>query len=61
MSQVASLQDTHVFSPEALNTARIGFSRAAYNFNAPQITPFPQPSILSPAMAAREASWWAAE
>ena len=41
VSQVASLQDTHVFSPAALNTARIGFSRAAYNFNAPIVTPFP--------------------
>jgi len=41
VSQVASLQDTHVFSPEALNTARIGFSRAAYNFNSPILTPFP--------------------
>ncbi len=30
--QVASLQDTHVFSPTLLNTARIGFSRAAYFF-----------------------------
>ncbi len=41
VSQVASLQETHVFSPEALNTARIGFSRAAFNFNAPLVTPFP--------------------
>ncbi|HEX4230943.1 MAG TPA: carboxypeptidase-like regulatory domain-containing protein [Bryobacteraceae bacterium] len=41
VSQVASLQETHVFSPYALNTARIGFSRAAYNFNAPQIASFP--------------------
>jgi hypothetical protein len=39
-SQVVSLQETHVFSPEALNTARIGFSRAAFNFNAPAITAF---------------------
>lgn len=41
VSQVASLQDTYVISPDALNTARIGFSRAAYNFNAPLTTPFP--------------------
>lgn len=41
VGRVASLQDTHVFSPRALNTARIGFSRAAYNFNAPIVTPFP--------------------
>jgi len=30
--QVASLQETHEFSPELLNTARFGFSRAAYYF-----------------------------
>ena len=30
--QVASLQDTHVFSPTLVNTARFGFSRAGYFF-----------------------------
>ena len=30
--QVASLQQTHVFSPSLLNTARIGYSRAGYFF-----------------------------
>src|SRR5580693_9341622 len=30
--QVVSLQETHVFSPNVLNTARIGFSRAGYFF-----------------------------
>ncbi len=30
--QVASLQETHVFSPALVNTARLGFSRAAYYF-----------------------------
>jgi len=30
--QVLSLQEQHVFSPRLLNTARIGFSRAAYFF-----------------------------
>ncbi len=30
--QVASLQETHVFSGTALNTARVGFSRASYYF-----------------------------
>ncbi len=30
--QVASLQETHVFSPTALNTARFGFSRGSYFF-----------------------------
>jgi len=30
--QVLSLEDTHIFSPRLLNTARIGFSRAGYYF-----------------------------
>lgn len=30
--QVASLQQTHVFSPRLLNTARVGYSRAGYFF-----------------------------
>jgi hypothetical protein len=31
--QVLSLQETHVFSPNVVNTARIGFSRAGYFFD----------------------------
>jgi len=30
--QVVSLEETHIFSPTTLNTARIGFSRAGYFF-----------------------------
>ena len=30
--QVVSLEETHIFSPSLLNTARIGFSRAGYFF-----------------------------
>lgn len=30
--QVATLEETHVFSPRLLNVARVGFSRAAYFF-----------------------------
>ena len=30
--QVASIEETHVFSPTLLNTARIGYSRAGYFF-----------------------------
>ena len=33
-SQVASVQETHIFSPNILNTFSAGFSRAAFNFNA---------------------------
>jgi hypothetical protein len=40
-AQVLSLQETHVFSPQILNTFRAGFSRAAFNFDAPLITSFP--------------------
>ena len=36
--QVLSLEDTHIFSPTLLNTARIGFSRAGYYF-AGETTP----------------------
>lgn len=30
--QVASIEETHIFSPDLLNTARFGFSRAGYFF-----------------------------
>src|SRR5579872_1494852 len=33
-SQVASLEETHVVSPEILNTVRAGFSRAAFDLNS---------------------------
>ncbi len=39
--QVASLQETHVFSPEMLNTFRAGFSRAAFNLGSSLLAPFP--------------------
>jgi Carboxypeptidase regulatory-like domain len=32
--QVASVQEQHVFSPRLLNTARFGYSRAAFYFNS---------------------------
>jgi hypothetical protein len=32
-SQVASVQETHIFSPNILNTFSAGFSRAAFNFD----------------------------
>jgi hypothetical protein len=40
-NQVASLQETHVFSPWVLNTVRAGFSRAAFNFDPLYFTSFP--------------------
>ncbi|HXA66571.1 MAG TPA: carboxypeptidase-like regulatory domain-containing protein [Bryobacteraceae bacterium] len=44
-SQVASLQETHIFSPSILNTFSAGFSRAAFNFNP--LAPGSIPSNLS--------------
>jgi Carboxypeptidase regulatory-like domain/TonB-dependent Receptor Plug Domain len=40
-SQVASLEETHVFSPNILNTFRFGLSRAAFSFDAVDLTSFP--------------------
>jgi hypothetical protein len=39
-AQVASISETHVFSPSLLNVARFGFSRAKWTLNAtPPVTP----------------------
>jgi hypothetical protein len=40
-SQVASIQETHVFSPRVLNVATIGFSRAAFNLGSVLLASFP--------------------
>jgi hypothetical protein len=40
-SQVASLEETHVVSPDILNTFRFGFSRAAFSFDAVDLASFP--------------------
>jgi hypothetical protein len=40
-SQVASAQETHVFSPRLLNTVRAGFSRGAFNFDSTTLVPLP--------------------
>ncbi len=40
-SQVASVEETHVISPEILNTFRAGFSRAAFNYDSSDLTTFP--------------------
>ncbi len=39
--QVASLQETHIFSPDMLNTLRAGFSRAGFNLDSSLLAPFP--------------------
>jgi hypothetical protein len=40
-SQVASIRETHVFSPRVLNTATIGFSRAEFNLSSVPLAVFP--------------------
>ena len=39
--QVASLQETHTFSPDILNTFRGGFSRAGFNLDSSLLAPIP--------------------
>lgn len=39
--QVVSLQETHIFSPTMLNTARAGFSRAGFNLDSTLLAQFP--------------------
>ena len=39
--QVASIEETHVFSPTALNVARLGFSRASYFFTGESAADLP--------------------
>jgi hypothetical protein len=40
-NQVASLQELHVFSPQILNTAILGFSRASFGFGSALLASFP--------------------
>jgi len=40
-SQVASLEETHIFSPQVLNTFRAGFSRAGFSYNSAPLNSFP--------------------
>jgi hypothetical protein len=40
-NQVASVQETHVFSPRLLNTFRAGFSRSGFNYDSSSTVPFP--------------------
>jgi Carboxypeptidase regulatory-like domain/TonB-dependent Receptor Plug Domain len=39
--QVASLEETHTLSPNMLNVARLGFSRAGFNLNSSLLASFP--------------------
>jgi hypothetical protein len=40
-SQVGSVEETHVVSPQVLNTFRAGFSRAAFNYDSFPLASFP--------------------
>jgi hypothetical protein len=40
--QVASIEETHIFSPRVLNTARAGYSRAGFNLSSVLLADFPQ-------------------
>src|SRR5712691_4950951 len=40
-SHVFSLEETHIFSPAVINTARVGFSRGEFTLNTPPLVPFP--------------------
>jgi len=40
-NQVASLEETHVFSPRILNTFRAGFSRSGFNYDSASTISFP--------------------
>lgn len=40
-SQVVSAQETHIFSPEVINTVRVGFSRGAFSLASPPLVPVP--------------------
>ncbi len=39
-AQVGSVQNTHIVSPSILNTARLGFSRAAFNYDSQPLGTF---------------------
>jgi Carboxypeptidase regulatory-like domain/TonB-dependent Receptor Plug Domain len=45
--QVLSLEETHVFSPKLVNTARFGYSRAAYFFLGEPTPGTPAASVIS--------------
>ena len=45
--QVLSLEETHVFSPTLVNTARVGYSRAAYYFLGKLTPGTPAASVTS--------------
>jgi hypothetical protein len=45
-AQVTSAQETHVFSPQLINTVRAGFSRSAFAQTTPPLEPIP-PNVVA--------------
>ena len=58
--QVASIEETHVFSPTLLNTARVGFSRAGYFFTGEPTPGTPAASLPAFLAVSRSARSWSA-
>ena len=57
--QVASVQETHIFSPGMLNTFRAGFSRAGFNLDSALLASFPANlSFVTGARAGRDRGQW---
>ena len=56
--QVASVEETHIFSPNFINTARIGFSRAGYFFTGEPTPGTPAASLPGFLHGLRSARWW---
>ena len=56
--QVASLEETHVFSPTLLNTARFGYSRAGYFFTGEPTPGTPAATVPGFLLGGPWARWW---
>ncbi len=57
-SQVASLQETHIFSPTVLNTFTAGFSRAAFAYDSFPFSAFPSNlSFVTGSRSGRHHHW----
>ena len=60
-SGIASLEETHVFSPHAINTFRIGVSRATFDYDSSSSRSFaPDLSFVAGSGLGPESSWAAA-
>jgi hypothetical protein len=53
-SQIISVQETHIFSPNVLNVLTVGYSRSAWGFFTPPLIPFGVSSCTSPCIPTSE-------